>query len=301
MTARPPRFVDAHVHLWELERLRYPWLTPPFGDDGPNGSVARIAHDYGIDDYLADAAGWNVAGMVHVDAGAHPDDALAETRWLQSLADARGLPSAVVAFAALDDPGVDALLEAHAAHPAVRGIRHIVNWHPDPRRSYTPRDVTADPAWQAGFARLARHGLSFDLQCYPAQMPTVAALAARHDDVPVIINHLGMPVPSDPDGIDTWRHGMRALAALPHVSVKISGVGFAYRPWTIAQIRPLILEAIDLFGTARAMIASDVPTDKLFGSLDAHLAAYSEITAGFSESERDALFAGNARHIYRID
>jgi predicted TIM-barrel fold metal-dependent hydrolase len=301
MPARPPRFVDAHVHFWALERLRYPWLTPPFNDDGPNGSVEPIAHDYGVDDYLADMARWNVAGAVHVDAGAHPDDALAETQWLQSLADERGLPSAIVAFAALDDPNLDALLEAHAAHRSVRGIRHIVNWHPDPRRSYTPRDVTADPAWQAGFGRLARHGLSFDLQCYPAQMPTVAVLAARHDDIPVIINHLGMPVPSDPDGIDTWRHGMRALAALPHVAVKISGVGFACRPWTIEQIRPLILETIDLFGTSRAMIASDVPTDKLFGSPDDHLAAYAEITAGFSDDERDALFAGNAQRIYRID
>ena len=76
------RFVDAHVHLWQLDRLRYPWLTPPFSDDGPNGSVEAIATDYGLDDYLADAAGYPVEKLVHIDAGAHPDDALAETKWL---------------------------------------------------------------------------------------------------------------------------------------------------------------------------------------------------------------------------
>ena len=54
MTIRPP-FVDAHVHLWDLDHIRYPWLMPPFADDGPNGSVEAIAATYLLDDYLADA------------------------------------------------------------------------------------------------------------------------------------------------------------------------------------------------------------------------------------------------------
>ena len=115
-------FVDAHVHLWDLERISYPWLTPPFSDDGPNGSVEPIARNYLVDDYLADAAGWDVRGIVHVDAGAEASAALAETEWLQEMADARGMPNAIVAFAALDGPDVDALLAAHARHPAYRQL-----------------------------------------------------------------------------------------------------------------------------------------------------------------------------------
>jgi hypothetical protein len=65
------------------------------------------------------------------------------------------VPDAIVAFAALDDPQLDILLAAQARHERVRGIRHIVNWHPDPARSYTPRDLTQGPAWQAGYARWA--------------------------------------------------------------------------------------------------------------------------------------------------
>ena len=151
MTERLP-FIDAHVHLWDLSHVRYPWLMPPFAEDGPNGSVEPIARDYGLDDYLADAGSWDVRGIVHIDAGAEAADALKETDWLQATADARGMPNAIVAFAALDDPKVEALLAAHAERRSVRGIRHIVNWHPDPARTYTPRDVTGDPAWAAGFA-----------------------------------------------------------------------------------------------------------------------------------------------------
>jgi len=297
MTERPP-FVDAHVHLWDLSHIRYPWLMPPFAEDGPNGSVEPIAKDYGLDDYLADARSWDVRGIVHVDAGADPADALKETDWLQAMADARGMPSAIVAFAALDDPKVESLLAAHAERRSVRGIRHIVNWHADPVRTYTPRDVTGDAAWGAGFALLGKYGLSFDLQAYPSQFPGLVPLLERHPEVSVMINHAGMMV-GEADR-EEWRAGMRALAAIPHVAVKISGIGFAFRPWTIEQMRSYVLETIELFGTDRAMFASDFPTDKLFGGFDQHLDAYNAIVADFSDDERRALFAGNANRLYRL-
>ncbi len=290
-------FIDAHVHLWDLERISYPWLTPPFSDDGPNGSVEPIAKTYLLDDYLADAEGWDVRGIVHVDAGAEPSAALAETEWLQGIADERGIPNAIVAFAALDDPDVDALLAAHARHPNVRGIRHIVNWHADPRRTYSARDVTQDEAWQRGYALLAKHGLSFDLQAYPGQFPGLARLIERHPEVQVVINHTGMAVPGE---WEEWRAGMKALAALPNVATKLSGMGFTHRPWSIDQARPYVLEAIELFGADRAMFASDFPTDKLFDSFARHLDAYGEIVAGFAEDERRALFARNANRTYRL-
>ena len=293
-------FVDAHVHLWDLERLRYPWLTPPYADDGPNGSVEAIARTYLPADYRAEMARWNVVGAVHVDAGAHPGDALAETEWLSGLAEAEGLPSGIAAFAALDDPDLDARLAAHARHARVRGIRHIVNWHPDPQRSYTPRDVTRDDAWRRGFALLAKHGLSFDLQCYPGQMPALAELFARHTDIPVIVNHAGMAVLSDRDGMAEWRQGLAALAALPQVSVKLSGFGFARRDWTPGFVRDTVRTVINLFGTGRAMFASDLPTDRLFGSIDAQMAACHAAVADFGEQDRLALFAGNANRIYRL-
>jgi predicted TIM-barrel fold metal-dependent hydrolase len=293
-------FVDAHVHLWDLDHLGYPWLTPPFADDGPNGSVAAIATTYLPADYRAEATSWNVAGIVHVDAGADAAHALAETEWLEGLAAADGLPTGIVAFAALNDPEVERLLAAHAGHGRVRGIRHIVNWHADPRRTYTPRDVTGDADWARGFGLLAKYGLSFDLQAYPGQFAGLAPLLARHPDVPVIVNHLGMPVASDPEGREHWRIGMAALAALPQVAVKISGFGFVQRPWSVADAQPWITETIDLFGPDRCLVASDFPTDRLFGTFDATLGAYAEIIANYSDDERRAMWGRNADRMYRL-
>ena len=294
------RFVDAHIHLWDLSHLRYPWLTPPFSDEGPNGSVEPIASTYLPVDYRADSADYPVEKAVHIDAGAHPGDALAETRWLQDLLDTQGLPNAIVAFAALNDPDVEKLLAGHVESPAVRGIRHIINWHPDPRRTYTPKNLLDDDAFARGYALLGKYNLSFDLQIYPNQMTEAYQLARRHENVPVIINHMGMPVDQDGEGVARWKDGMRLLSSLPNVAVKISGLGCIVRPWTAEMMRPFVLETIDRFGTDRSLFASDFPTDKLFNTYGHAMQAYDEITRAFSPDEREAMFAGNAERIYRI-
>ncbi len=299
MTKLP--FIDAHIHLWDLDHLRYGWLSAPFDDTGVNGSTEAIASTYLPSHYQADATGFNVRGTVHIDAGAHPDDALAETQWLQKLHEQTGLPTAIVAFARLNDPKVEALLETHTQHSAVRGIRHILNWHSNPYFSYTPANLLEDPQWQAGYALLARYGLSFDLQIYENQMAASAALAAKHPDIPVMLNHAGMPV-NDGDGyLSRWEAGLKALAAQPNVSVKISGMGFANRHWTTETIRPLVLTVIDIFGTDRVMFASDVPTDKLFSDYKTIIESFDAVTGDFSEAERKAMFAGNANRLYRLN
>lgn len=293
-------FIDPHVHLWDLNRLNYPWLTPPFGAAGPNGDVSAIAHDYRLADYRKESANWNVVGIVHVDAGATPAQALEETDWLQDMADREDLPSGIIAFAALSDPVVESLLAMHAARRSVRGIRHIINWHADPARTYTPHDLSRDEGWARGFGMLGKYNLSFDLQAYPEQFAGLAPLIERHPDIQVIVNHAGMGIGLDQQIVCEWRAGMSILAAFPNVAVKISGLGFVERPWRAETVRARTLETIDLFGTDRAMIASDFPTDRLFAPFDETLDALGEAISDFSEDERRALFARNANRIYRL-
>ena len=79
--------IDPHHHLWDLSLNRHPWLEKARGEGTEMvfGSLAQILTDYGIEDYLADAAHQNVVATVHVEAGwsdAHP---LEESRWLDGL------------------------------------------------------------------------------------------------------------------------------------------------------------------------------------------------------------------------
>lgn len=291
MATRPP-FVDAHLHLWDRDRLRYPWLDDP--------AVAAIAPTYTIADYRRETAAWNVVGCVHVDAGADPADGERETEWLASVGREDGWPSAIVARVALEQADVEARLAWQAAQPGVRGIRHLINWHPTDagRRAY-PADLTRDEVWRRGFALLGRHGLSYDFHGFPPQLAGLAEVAAAHPDVPVIVNHLGLPILAD--GLATWRSGLTALAALPQVAIKLSGAGFVRAPFDPADFRDLALEVIDLFGTSRVMVATNFPTDRLFAPLDTTLAAYEAILAGFSDDERRDLWGRNANRLYRLE
>ena len=290
--------VDAHHHLWDLTNS-YPWLQEAAGQLKVHGDDEPIRRDYLLDDYLADVGALRLTASVHVDAGAA--DPLHEARWLQGIADERGFPQGIVARAQLDAPDVERLLEALASLPNVRGVRHILNWHPDPSVTFTARaDLMSDPAWLRGFERLAGHGLSFDLQVYPAQLSEAAELAARHPETTIILNHAGMPLGRDADSLAEWRSGLRALAARPNTFVKVSGLGMTDHRWTVESLRPIVLDTIEAFGAERAMFASNFPVDRLYSTFGQLYEAFDQITAGLSFDERRSLFANTARRVYRL-
>lgn len=295
-----PPFIDAHAHLWDLDRLTYSWLQPPFGDNGPNGNVAPIAKTHLVADYRREASNWSPVGMVHVEAGAAPEQALDETEWLEDAAAASGFSVGIVAHAALDAPELEAQLLAQSRHPRVRGIRHIVNWHSNPQRTYMPRDITTDAAWQRGFAMLGDFGFSFDCQAYPSQFPVLAELFAKHPNIPVAINHAGMGVDLDDKGREQWRVGMQMMAALDHVAVKISGLGFVWKPLPHIEARERVQEIVKMFGPDRTMVASNFPTDRLFGSFDDIMDELDLALSIFDYADRQKLFAGTANIFYRL-
>ncbi|MDQ6673572.1 MAG: amidohydrolase family protein [Chloroflexota bacterium] len=284
--AAPIPLIDPHHHLWDAELHDYPWLSR---------SSAPIARRYLVDDFLADATGQALVKSVHVQGDIARHLSITETAWLQAIADRHGLPHGIVAYAPLQDPHLDAALEAHAQHANLRGIRQILN----PDQCERP-DYLTDPAWCAGYARLAAYGLSFDLQALPSQMSDAAAVARAYPDVPMVINHTGMPRDRGPEGLEAWRQGMRLLAEQPQVSVKISGFAMFDPDCSAENIRPLVLDTIDIFGVDRCMFASNFPVDKLHTSYAALFGAFATLTAAFSQTERKQLFHANAERIYRL-
>jgi predicted TIM-barrel fold metal-dependent hydrolase len=182
----------------------------------------------------------------------------------------------------------------------LRGIRQILNRHPDKAYSYVERDFMTEPAWRRGIGLLRRHGLSFDMQLYPHQMADGAAVAADNPDTLFVLNHAGMFVDRTLAGWRAWRDGLRQLARQENVVAKVSGLGMLDVTWTIGSIRPLVLEVLDAFGTGRVMFASNFPVDKLFSDFATVWRAFAAIVADLSPAEQAALMRGNAERIYRL-
>lgn len=295
------RIVDPHFHLWDLARGPYPWLTSGPLWDGISGDITSIAHSYLFDDYMRDQGRWKVTQSVHVEAGYDPQDPVGETRWLQAIADEHTMPNGIVAAAALHQPGVERILAAHCEFANVRGVRHCVNWHGNPAKTVVDRpDLLTDAAWLAGFRLLEKYDLSFDLQLYPSQMQDAARLAARHPQTRIILNHAGMPIDRNRAGIASWHSGMKALAAQPNASVKISGLGMVDWNWNIESIRPFVLSTIDYFGVDRCMFASNFPVDRLYSSFERLYDAFAALVRDFTHGEQRRLFGATAARIYRL-
>lgn len=290
---------DAHHHLWDLEACHYPWLMEKgvkrfFGDPAP------IQQNYLVSDFKSDFAQLPVKKSVHIQVGVSEEDALKETRWLQSCADEHGFPHAIIAFCDLAKPNVQATLESHQASPNLRGVRQIVGRDAKEDAKLGTNALLANPAFKASLKHLAERNLSFDLQLTPPLLSTAAKLFSELEDVPVALCHAGSLQDFSDEGIALWAEGLKRFAQVPNAICKISGWGMFQQNWSVDSIRGHVLRVIDVFGPNRIAFGSNFPVDKLSASYVDTIGAYLEITSGFSTAERCAMFRDVAATFYRI-
>jgi predicted TIM-barrel fold metal-dependent hydrolase len=341
----PAEFIDAHHHFMDTSND----FSKEFLGSLMPSSFSYLPTEYQKDVVEPlDKVGVKLVGSVHVEA--MPADGLQDAEWVSSL-DSK--VKAIVASCDLASPDVAfKLQELQNKCPQVKGIRwildcvgpfeantatHVATLRHDGidylRGSTGGYNGQTVPAFEKGFALLRNHGFSFDLQCAPVQLPEAAKLCARHPDVPIVIDHLGKPriliQADEPDGNTTgshnvnqeelaaWRSGMKAMAAIPHVHVKLSMLGYAVPGWqrTSARmefLKDLIEETVDLFGTDRCMVAlnwwkdgatadsdgvSDIGPDPVqFVTL---MSGY--FLQKYSSIDRQKMFASNARKFYKIE
>lgn len=294
--------IDAHHHLWDLKLKKHPWLVPEPGREMVFGDPTPLYRDYLPDDLERHAAGLDLRGSAHIEAGWECCDPVGETRWLAGLKERHRLPSVAVVHAPLDDPRVGDILEAQCRFDFVRGVRFILSWHEDPAKRFVERaDYMADRQWRSGFALLQRFGLSFDMMIYPGQLKDAADLADRFPETLIIVNHGGSPIDRDPDGMASWRQGLKDLARRPNVRLKISDLVAYDHDWTPESLRPVVLDCLDAFGPSRAMFASDFPVAGLHAGYAEMFAVFADIVRDLTLGEQQALFHDNAARDYRID
>lgn len=294
--------VDAHHHVWDLDRNYYPWLRDHPEPNFFLGNYDALKRNYLPAQYRADASGHNVLATVHCEAEWDRNDQVGETRWLTQLSVDQGMPAAIVAHAWFHTDNSEEVLARQAQFPMVRGIRSkpVTSLSPDTMTPGAPGTMQ-DPRWLEGYSRLERHGFSWDLRVPFWHLPEAAEVVAMFPRTPVVLNHTGFPWDRSEPGLAAWRRAMEAIARQPHVYLKVSEFGLKDQAWNEASNRRIVHDAIAIFGIERCMFASNFPVSGLRVSYDELVRSVARMLEPFTVAERRAFFVENAVRFYRLD
>lgn len=276
-------FIDTHLHLIARDKLGYGWTA---------GIPALAEGDFTLADYTALTAGRGVVGAVFMETGVDDADYQAEARLVAGMVGEGGLLGQIASCRPEDDTSFEAWLEeCDSLH--VRGFRRILHVMPD--------ELSQTTTFRRNLARIGARGWAFDVCVLARQLPIALDLAKSCPNQPLVLDHCGVPDIAG-NAFEEWAKGMTALAALPHVNVKLSGISAYCAPGTANQstLQPWVDHVLQAFGPTRVLWGGDWPVVNLGVGLPDWIALTRDLLKGLSPSEQDEIGHGTARRIYRL-
>ena len=276
-------FIDTHLHLIHRDRLGYAWTS---------GIPALATGDFTMADYLALTSGQGVGGMVFMEAGVDDADYQDEARMVAALVGRDGLLAQIASCRPEVDAGFDAwLYECAGLH--VCGFRRILHVMPD--------QLSQTTTFRRNLAKIGARGWAFDICVLARQLPIAKDLALACPDQPLVLDHCGVPDVAG-GAFDDWARGIDAMAALPNVHLKLSGITAYCAPGTAneATLQPWVDHAINAFGADRVLWGSDWPVVNLGVGMPDWITLTRTLLARRTEGEQSDIVQGTARRVYRL-
>ncbi len=283
--------IDTHLHIWDMDRLNYSAFKghPLFG------------RSYQIEDYQRDSGDLAIEAMVFVECFADFDaeggQYIEEIKFVEDSAKRDPRIKGIVPMAPLEwGARVEPMLEQmKTQHPAVKGIRRIMEFDDD------PRGLTLSPSFIEGVNLLHRFGFHFEINVNFTQMDFIREFVRHVPDVPMILDHCGKPGIKQ-GAIDQYRDDIRELAQHPNMWIKLSDLPPYADPesWTDDDLRPYIDATIETFGFERTIYAGDWPICLQATSLTRWVETLDRAFAGASSTELRKFYRDNANDFYKL-
>jgi L-fuconolactonase len=311
--------IDTHHHLWERPDHRY-LLHEFVADVGTGHNV--VATVFVECDSMYRAGGPKELRPVGETEFVAGQAAMSESGKYGPTRVAAG----IVGFADLTlgdrvEPVLEALIRAGGGR--FRGVRHSAAWDASEvignSRAARGPHMLAQADFRSGLQRLTSLGLSFDAWAFHPQLADVVDLARAFPSARIVMGHVGAPLGYGPytgkreEVFASWKAGVTELARCDNVVMKLGGMmmrnaAYDYRtqpkPPSSVELAalwgPYIVTCIELFGPNRCMFESNFPVEKMGIGWAALWNAFKRIAAGASAAEKQALFSGTARRVYRL-
>ena len=269
-------YVDAHQHFWRLDRGDYDWLA------GDSASLAPLRHDFGPATLTPELRACCIARTVLVQAAA----TTAETDYLLGLAAQHEFIGGVVGWADLSDPGCAAQVQSWARQPKFKGLRPMLQDMDDP--AWLLRGPRAD-----ALDALQGLGLRLDALVRTEHLPALREFVVARPGLPVVIDHASKPAHER----NAWARNMKALARIPHVFCKLSGLWTEMPRDEVPKVWQFLLEH---FGPDRLMWASDWPVLLLAGNYQDWWHQAQGLVEDLPDAARKAVLGGTAQRFYGL-
>jgi L-fuconolactonase len=273
--------IDTHHHFWKYRPEEFGWM-----DD----SMKALQTDF-LPEHLQPLLGkCGISGTVVVQAR----QSLQETAWLLDLGRKHDFIQGVVGWMDLCSPRLDEQLDAYAHDPMLVGLRHVVHDEPDD-------DFMLRPDFQRGVSRLHAFGLVYDLLLFPRHLTRAIRLARTLPGQRFVLDHLGKPAIRSGE-MQPWETDLKALAALPNVWCKLSGMVTEadHVSWKAEDFIPYMSVILDAFGSGRVMLGSDWPVCTLAGDYGQVLGIALEYIGRLDPEEKRKIEFKNAIDFYQL-
>ena len=277
--------LDTHQHLVYREKASYGWTKdiPPLAEG-----------NFTLDDYKTLTEGLGIGGTLFMETGVDDPDYQQETRFVKSLADNsdNGMIGLISSIRPESDEAFETWLE-ETIEMGVVGYRRILHVMPD--------DTSQSDIFRNNVRKIGVSGKTFDICFLPGQLPIACELAKACENTKLILNHCGVPDIAG-NGLDPWRQDIKALAQIPNVICKLSGLMAYCAPGTssLETIEPYVDHVLNCFGPNRMVWGSDWPVVNLAKGLPEWIAVTRKILGKLSADEASSIAYGTAQTVYEV-
>ncbi|MEY3177641.1 MAG: hypothetical protein RLZZ348_829 [Actinomycetota bacterium] len=278
--------IDSHHHVWDLSVREQGWMV--------GEALNPIKKNFSINDLRQAITGCGIDKTVVVQTVTNYD----ETPELLELADTDNLVAGVVGFLKIDAEDAISHLDSYQS---LRGFKYLVGIR-DIAHDYEDVKYLSKPQVIKNVQELGKRGLVYDLLTKTPHMRAAIDLVKACPNTKFVLDHISKPYIAKGD-MQPWADQITELASFENVVVKVSGLFTEadWKNWKKEDFWPYLEHITKSFTPNRMMFGSDWPVCLLAATYKQSIDLVEEFISKFSESEKNAFWAGTANKAYGLN